>query len=484
LVSRGRRLDIATFTAFLVSHTIHFASVALLALVTNGDSMRNSGGWIAAMVVATLFYLGGWGVLRAKQRPTHGWAGTRQRRRETSVLAIVWAVFFLAFLGRSTRSLLLGSLTVLASLALFAGVSGRDRTSQLCQAPVRLTPRGPVSEAFMSRPAATVAAAFSWRRPDSRPGLRQTGQTEGTIIQGVTGGIPGADDDATTRSRQARHGDPSGVRRHTGQPLRRAQVRITSGGPTPGQQPENRLATTDTNGRYEFKDVRAGRYYLTVSKPGGYMNVQYGQQRPQDPGKPLDVLDGQTIEKIDFSLPRGGVITGRVLDEAGDAVTDAQVAAVRAQTIGGVRRLVPAGRTVTTNDIGEFRLFALPAGDYFISATLRNNDLGDGDNRNSIRRLITGHPDIGSAQRLTALGQSVTDLSLPLMPTRTARVTGVALDSQNQPMRGRLSDRAGDLGMFGAEVADTSRRLVHDQQLAPRLHAGARPGRLRRTDRC
>jgi hypothetical protein len=129
LVSRGRRPDIATFAAFLVSHTIHFASVALLALATHGDSMRNSGGWTAAMVVATLFYLGGWGVLRAKQRPTHGWASTRQRRRETSVLAIVWTVFFLAFLGRSTRSLLLFSLTfaLLVSVALFAVASVRAK---------------------------------------------------------------------------------------------------------------------------------------------------------------------------------------------------------------------------------------------------------------------------------------------------------------------------------------------------------------------
>ena len=82
----------------------------------------NVGGWIGAMVVATLFYLGGWGVLRAKQRPTHGWVGTRQRLCEMSVLAIVWTVFFLGFLGRSTRSLLFGSLTfaLVVSLPLFA----------------------------------------------------------------------------------------------------------------------------------------------------------------------------------------------------------------------------------------------------------------------------------------------------------------------------------------------------------------------------
>src|SRR4029079_18654873 len=77
-------------------------------------------------------------------------------------------------------------------------------------------------------------------------------------------------------------------------------------------------------------------------------------------------------ERLDFALPRGGVITGRVLDEFGDPVSDVQVAALRPQTVGGSRRLVNMGRPGTTNDIGEFRLFGLPPGDYFVSATFRN----------------------------------------------------------------------------------------------------------------
>ena len=40
----------------------------------------------------------------------------------------------------------------------------------------------------------------------------------------------------------------------TGLPLRKAQVRIIS-----PEQRENRLATTDVQGAYEFKELRAGR---------------------------------------------------------------------------------------------------------------------------------------------------------------------------------------------------------------------------------
>ena len=97
----ARELDMATFVAFLVSHTIHFACVALLALATGGASIRDSGGWPAAMVVATLFYLSGWGVFRGKRRPCDAWTSTWQRRREIGVLIVVWLIFFLAFAPRA-----------------------------------------------------------------------------------------------------------------------------------------------------------------------------------------------------------------------------------------------------------------------------------------------------------------------------------------------------------------------------------------------
>src|SRR5438105_7507209 len=55
-----------------------------------------------------------------------------------------------------------------------------------------------------------------------------------------------------------------------GQPLRKAQVRLVSSGPSaPGQPPDNRLTNTDASGRYEFTAVRAGRYNITASKAGG-----------------------------------------------------------------------------------------------------------------------------------------------------------------------------------------------------------------------
>jgi hypothetical protein len=165
------------------------------------------------------------------------------------------------------------------------------------------------------------------------------------------GGMPARDNSARTGTARIRG---RVFAADNGAPLRKAQVRLFS-----PELRENRLATTDVQGTYEFKDLPAGRYTLTANK-GSFVSLQYGQTRPLEPGKPLQILDAQTMEKVDFSLPRGSVITGRIVDEFGEPVTDVMVAPMRYQYQQGRRRLVPSGRTTQTNDIGEFSRFGLP----------------------------------------------------------------------------------------------------------------------------
>jgi hypothetical protein len=218
----------------------------------------------------------------------------------------------------------------------------------------------------------------------------------------------------------------------TGQPLRKAQVRVTS-----SELRENRLATTDANGVYELTELPAGRYQLTASK-GSFVQLQYGQTRPFEAGKPLQVGDGQTVDKVDFSLPRGGLVTGRVIDEFGEGATDVQVSAMRYQFIQGRRQLMPAGRTVTTNDIGEYRLFGLPPGQYYIGATLQAGNLFDGASNDRSGYAPTYYPstaNIAAAERLTVdLGQTRNGIDLVLATTRTTRITGTVIDADGKPL--------------------------------------------------
>ena len=80
------------------------------------------------------------------------------------------------------------------------------------------------------------------------------------------------------------------------------------------------------------------------------------------------------VEKIDFALPRGGVIAGRVTDELGEPLAGVRMQAMRYQYLpNGQRQLTPVGGVgmpfgLATNDLGEFRLYSLMPGTYIVSA--------------------------------------------------------------------------------------------------------------------
>jgi carboxypeptidase family protein len=220
----------------------------------------------------------------------------------------------------------------------------------------------------------------------------------------------------------------------TGAPLRKASVRIF--GP---QIRENRSALTDLEGRYEFTDLPAGQFNLNVTKTG-YVDLGYGQTAPGEMGKPLKVGDKQVVEKIDFVLPRGAVITGRVLDEFGEPTADVQVSVMRNQFTPSGARPVSAGRFATTNDIGEFRLFGIAPGQYLLSAQFRGQMMSvgpiTGDSSGYAVTYYPGTANVADAQKLTiGLGGSVSDVTVMLVATRTARISGTVVDKEGRPVK-------------------------------------------------
>jgi hypothetical protein len=233
----------------------------------------------------------------------------------------------------------------------------------------------------------------------------------------------------------------------TGAVLRRAQVRISS--PDIG----TKTAFTDTQGRYEFKDLPAGRFTISVSK-SGFVTMQYGQHRPFEPGRPIELTDAQVLEKADVALPRGSAVSGRILDEFGEPVADANVMAMRMQYAGGKRRLVPSGRQSVSNDLGQFRLFGLPPGEYYVSATTRTLDTmmmdmigamsgggptGSNNTSGYAATYYPGTPNAAEAQRLSlSVGQEMSSIDIQMQPVRLARITGVASRSDGTPMSGAL----------------------------------------------
>ncbi len=310
-----------------------------------------------------------------------------------------------------------------------------------------------------------LAGAAAAAQP-SRPGMPPP-QPRTPAREAVRPGEPAARGTATLRGQV--------VAIDTGAAIRRAQVRVR--GETIR---ESRLATTDAQGRFEIRELPAGRYTLSASK-GGFVTLQYGQRRPNEPGTPLELADGQTLDKLVVGLPRGSVIGGRITDEFGEPVVNATVRALRYAFRDGGRRLMPAGASDRTDDQGQYRLFGLPPGEYVVSATIRTAEVTEptDDSSGYAPTYYPGTSDPGAAERVrVALAQENTAVSFGLIATRLVKLSGHVTTSQGVPATGgavTLTSLAGSLVVQEQEGGRIRNGAFEIDNVAPgryQLHAG------------
>src|SRR5258706_2609204 len=223
----------------------------------------------------------------------------------------------------------------------------------------------------------------------------------------------------------------------TGRPLRRAQITLASnrGGP-----PRN--TSSDLQGRYEFKDLPPGRYVLSVRR-AGYLGLQYGQRRPSDQARPIQIMDGQVLDNVDLTLPRTATIVGRVFDDGGEPMSDVIVWAMRPMYLEGRKQLaVASGGFEGTDDTGRYRLTGLAPGRYYIRAMTRETWTAVVNGRRELMGFSpVFYPAATSLRdaRLVdvAIGQQTRVGDLAMIPARPANISGVAVDSHGQSLTGR-----------------------------------------------
>lgn len=246
-------------------------------------------------------------------------------------------------------------------------------------------------------------------------------------------GMPGIPRDDGQAKAKTGTGRLSGrvVATDTGRPVRRALVRAIS-----QDTPEPRSVSTDDDGRWELKELPAGRYTVSIAK-GGYVNLAYGQRRPFEAGTVLELADGQALEKLDVSLPRAGVITGTVVDEVGEPVSNVRVSPMRQRFVGGQQRLMAMGPGDMTDDIGQYRLHGLAPGDYYVVAAPMGMMMfgSSADNVGYAQTFYPGTPMQQHAQRVSVSeGQEAQQINFSLAVSRVATISGTVSNASGKPI--------------------------------------------------
>jgi hypothetical protein len=209
------------------------------------------------------------------------------------------------------------------------------------------------------------------------------------------------------------------------------------------------VATGD--GRYAFRSLGAGRYTISASKPG-YLSGGFGARRPGGMRQLLVLTEGEEFAASPITLWRHAVISGLVVDDAGEPVVGARVRVLRRTPLRG--REFGGESSETTDDRGIYRISALPPGDYLVLVPSISID-------GSLVYPTTFYPSALSPELAAivtvASGDDRAGVDFQLTPASGVRVRGTIQDP-NGPAEGvsvTLRWPDAELFPFDLEVATT-----------------------------
>ncbi len=209
--------------------------------------------------------------------------------------------------------------------------------------------------------------------------------------------------------------------------------------PTPAAK-----ATTDADGQYRLTNAPPGHYYLTTSAPAYVLTN--GNAAILWRGRQLNILAGDQLAGLDFTLTRGGVITGRVLNADGKPLIEALV---RLRPVDETDRRNPqvfstpvAPYTFQTDDRGSYRLYGLNTGRYLVYVG-DAQDTGNGRVRNGSYYPRTFYGDTTEETKAKPVevtaGAETSGVDITLgNRARSYEAAGRVVDDRGQPVAGAM----------------------------------------------
>jgi hypothetical protein len=154
---------------------------------------------------------------------------------------------------------------------------------------------------------------------------------------------------------------------------------LQSGGGSGDSKPPAAIASevqytrTGVDGKFSFRNLKAGKYKLVALKAGGTVYpAEYGQRDPRQRGLAFPIADGQAMKDVRMEMVQPATIAGRVLDADGEPLGHVLVIALDPQYRPRGRRILNVEQVMSTDERGEYRLHWLVPGPHYVAALLED----------------------------------------------------------------------------------------------------------------
>jgi guanyl-specific ribonuclease Sa len=195
--------------------------------------------------------------------------------------------------------------------------------------------------------------------------------------------------------------------------------------------------TTAADGSFTFRGLAAGRYQLSATH-AGYLDSSRGQRRAEQANGVIVALTaGQEIGDAVVRLTPTGVIAGRIVNEREEPMPGVYVQTMKASYRNGYREFSDA-RAGFTDDRGEFRVWGLAPGRYYIRVTNpRRSERGPSAGDVYVPMFYPSVVDPVQAQSVELHpGEELNGINFTLGPSHTVHVRGRVLTSNAAPAKG------------------------------------------------
>ena len=187
-------------------------------------------------------------------------------------------------------------------------------------------------------------------------------------------------------------------------------------------------AISANDGSFTFRDLPPGRYMVRAQREGFIGNISVNTGTPMNAASaPVTIVAGGAPAEVRLGMIRGATISGRVHDSDGQPAPSRAVTAFQVGYRNGREILVPVAFRVT-DDLGEYRVFWVAPGTYYLGVTLAPAPSASMFMLQRTAQPRTFYPNAPDARSSTVLtiteGMDFTGADIELRPPATFKVSG------------------------------------------------------------